>query len=132
MSANSLEHHSVHLNGIKQHYVKSGSGPAVMLLHGWPQTWYEWRHVIGLLGDKFTVVAPDLRGFGYSSKPTSGYDAATIAADLAATPARCRPWASWTWSCPAWASWNKRYHPHRAEIFFGTWAFSPFQICPNC
>jgi pimeloyl-ACP methyl ester carboxylesterase len=50
MSADySLEHHSVHLNGIKQHYVKAGSGPAVMLLHGWPQIWYEWRHVIKLL-----------------------------------------------------------------------------------
>jgi pimeloyl-ACP methyl ester carboxylesterase len=84
MSANSLEHHSVHLNGIKQHYVMAGSGPAVMLLHGWPQTWYEWRHVIRLLGDKFTIIAPDLRGFGYSSKPASGYDAATVAADLAA------------------------------------------------
>jgi pimeloyl-ACP methyl ester carboxylesterase len=82
-----FEHHSVQLNGIKQHYVKAGSGPAVLLLHGWPQTWYEWRHVIGLLGDKFTVVAPDLRGFGYSSKPAAGYDAATIANDLASLSA---------------------------------------------
>jgi pimeloyl-ACP methyl ester carboxylesterase len=88
MSADdALEHHSAHLNGIKQHYVRAGSGPAVMLLHGWPQTWYEWRHVIRLLGNEFTVVAPDLRGFGYSSKPASGYDATTIAADLAALSA---------------------------------------------
>ena len=88
MSADdSLEHHSAHLNGIKQHYVRAGSGPAVMLLHGWPQTWYEWRHVIGLLGTEFAVVAPDLRGFGYSSKSASGYDATTIAADLAALSA---------------------------------------------
>ena len=63
------------------------AAPAVMLLHGWPQTWYEWRHVIRLLGNEFTVVAPDLRGFGYSSKPASGYDATTIAADLAALSA---------------------------------------------
>jgi pimeloyl-ACP methyl ester carboxylesterase len=82
-----LEHHSAQLNGIKQHYVKAGSGPAVMLLHGWPQTWYEWRHVMQLLADDFTVVAPDLRGFGYTSKPASGYDAATIAGDLAALTA---------------------------------------------
>jgi pimeloyl-ACP methyl ester carboxylesterase len=80
----SFEHHSVHANGIKQHYVTAGSGPAVLLLHGWPQTWYEWRHVIKLLADKFTVVAPDLRGFGYSSKPLAGYDGTTIASDLAA------------------------------------------------
>ena len=55
-----------------------------MLLHGWPQTWYEWRHVIDLLADEYQVVAPDLRGFGYSAKPAAGYDAATMAADLAA------------------------------------------------
>jgi pimeloyl-ACP methyl ester carboxylesterase len=87
MSAHALTHHSAHLNGIKQHYVTAGSGPAVMLLHGWPQTWYEWRHVIDRLADTFTVVAPDLRGFGYSSKPAAGYDAETIAGDLAALAA---------------------------------------------
>jgi pimeloyl-ACP methyl ester carboxylesterase len=80
----SLEHHSAQLNGNKLHYVRSGSGPAVLLLHGWPQTWYEWRHVIDVLADDFTVVAPDLRGFGYSGRPSAGYDANTIAADLAA------------------------------------------------
>jgi pimeloyl-ACP methyl ester carboxylesterase len=55
-----------------------------MLLHGWPQTWYEWRHVIDLLADDYQVVAPDFRGFGYSAKPAAGYDAVTMAADLAA------------------------------------------------
>ena len=80
----SIEHHTAQLGGIKQHYVKAGGGPAVLLLHGWPQTWYEWRHVIDLLAADFTVVAPDLRGFGYTGKPAAGYDAATIAADLAA------------------------------------------------
>ncbi len=55
-----------------------------MLLHGWPQTWYEWRHVMDLLAGDFTVIAPDLRGFGYSGKPAAGYDAETMAADLAA------------------------------------------------
>ncbi|MEV6491032.1 alpha/beta fold hydrolase [Actinoplanes sp. NPDC051633] len=77
-------HHTAQLNGVKQHYVVAGSGPAVLLLHGWPQTWHEWRHVIDALAGDFTVVAPDLRGFGYSGKPASGYDAETYAADLAA------------------------------------------------
>ena len=86
-TSRAMEHHSAQLNGIKQHYVKAGSGPAVMLLHGWPQTCYEWRHVIERLAGNFTVVAPDLRGFGYTSKPASGYDAATIASDLAALTA---------------------------------------------
>jgi pimeloyl-ACP methyl ester carboxylesterase len=77
-------HHTAQLNGTRLHYVTAGEGPPVMLLHGWPQTWYEWRHVIDLLAADFQVVAPDLRGFGYSAKPATGYDAATIAADLAA------------------------------------------------
>jgi pimeloyl-ACP methyl ester carboxylesterase len=78
------QHHTAVVNGIRMHYVTAGHGPAVLLLHGWPQTWYEWRKVIGLLAADFTVVAPDLRGFGYSAKPASGYDAASHAADLAA------------------------------------------------
>jgi pimeloyl-ACP methyl ester carboxylesterase len=77
-------HHTAQVNGTRLHYVTAGEGPAVMLLHGWPQTWYEWRHVIDLLAGEYQVVAPDLRGFGYSGKPAAGYDAATMAADLAA------------------------------------------------
>jgi pimeloyl-ACP methyl ester carboxylesterase len=77
-------HHTAQLNGVKQHYVTAGSGPAVLLLHGWPQTWYEWRHVMDALAGDFTVIAPDLRGFGYTGKPAAGYDAETIAGDLAA------------------------------------------------
>ena len=83
-SAHALEHHTAQVNGTRLHYVTAGQGPVVMLLHGWPQTWYEWRHVLGLLAEDFTVVAPDLRGFGYSAKPAAGYDAGTMAADLAA------------------------------------------------
>lgn len=78
------EHHTAQVNGTRLHYVTAGEGPPVMLLHGWPQTWYEWRHVIGLLASDHRVVAPDLRGFGYSAKPSAGYDAVTMAADLAA------------------------------------------------
>jgi pimeloyl-ACP methyl ester carboxylesterase len=80
-------HHTAQVNGTRLHYVTAGEGPAVMLLHGWPQTWYEWRHVIDLLAGEYQVVAPDLRGFGYSGKPAAGYDAATMAADLAALAA---------------------------------------------
>jgi pimeloyl-ACP methyl ester carboxylesterase len=78
------EHHTAQVNGTRLHYVTAGEGPPVMLLHGWPQTWYEWRHVIGLLAGDHRVVAPDLRGFGYSAKPAAGYDAVTMAADLTA------------------------------------------------
>jgi len=78
------EHHTAQVNGTRLHYVRAGQGRPVMLLHGWPQTWYEWRHVVGRLAGDFTVIAPDLRGFGYSGKPAAGYDAETMAADLAA------------------------------------------------
>jgi pimeloyl-ACP methyl ester carboxylesterase len=84
MTSVTAAHHTAQLNGTRLHYVTAGDGPPVMLLHGWPETWYEWRHVIDLLAGEYQVVAPDLRGFGYSGKPASGYDAATIAADLAA------------------------------------------------
>jgi pimeloyl-ACP methyl ester carboxylesterase len=80
----SITHHTAQVNGTRLHYATAGEGPAVMLLHGWPQTWYEWRHVIDLLAGEYQVVAPDLRGFGYSAKPAAGYDAATMAADLEA------------------------------------------------
>jgi pimeloyl-ACP methyl ester carboxylesterase len=84
MTSVTAAHHTAQVNGTRLHYVTAGEGPPVMLLHGWPQTWYEWRHVIDLLAGEYQVVAPDLRGFGYSAKPAAGYDADTMAADLAA------------------------------------------------
>jgi pimeloyl-ACP methyl ester carboxylesterase len=50
------------------HYVMGGQGDAVVLLHGWPQTWYEWRHIMPALAKNYTVIAPDLRGLGDSSR----------------------------------------------------------------
>ncbi len=76
-----MQHHTADVGGTRLHYVTSGSGPVVLLLHGWPQTWYEWRRVADALPDCM-VVMPDLRGFGFSGKPTAGYDAATMAADI--------------------------------------------------
>ena len=73
-----------HANGIRMHYVKMGEGPLLILLHGWPQTWYEWRKVMPALASQFTVVAPDLRGLGLSEKTQTGYDKHTIANDVAA------------------------------------------------
>jgi hypothetical protein len=55
-------------NGIRTHYVTLGSGPLLIRLHGWPQTWFAWRDVMPRLGKRFTVVAPDLRGTGLSER----------------------------------------------------------------
>lgn len=72
------------INGIRMHYVTMGVGPLVVLLHGWPQTWFAWREVMQRLAKRFTVVAPDLRGAGLSERAREGYDKRTIAEDLRA------------------------------------------------
>ncbi|BBK41743.1 epoxide hydrolase [Allostella vacuolata] len=77
-----VEHHFAHLSQVTMHYVTAGEGPPVVLLHGWPSTWYEWRHVIDRLAGEYRVIAPDLRGLGDSSRPADGYDKATVAADV--------------------------------------------------
>jgi pimeloyl-ACP methyl ester carboxylesterase len=69
---------------LRQHVVTGGDGPPLLLVHGWPQTWYAWRLVMPALARDFFVVAPDQRGCGLSGKPAGGYDTGTLAADLAA------------------------------------------------
>lgn len=69
-------------NGIQLHYVTQGEGPLVLLLHGFPEFWYSWRHQIPALAHKFQVVAPDLRGYNDSDKPDSGYDIETLTQDM--------------------------------------------------
>ena len=75
-------HNFADLEDVILHYVISGKGPPVVLLHGWPHTWWEWRHVIPGLAKKHTVIAPDLRGLGDSSRPLTGYDKKTVANDV--------------------------------------------------
>lgn len=77
-----VEHGTARVNGIRLHYVARGDGLPLLLLHGWPQTWYEWRKIIPALAERYTVIAPDLRGYGESDKPASGYDKRTMAADI--------------------------------------------------
>ena len=67
------EHHTAQVNGTRLHYVTAGEGPTVVLLHGWPETSHEWRHVTELLAGDHQVVVPDLRGFGASAKPARGW-----------------------------------------------------------
>jgi len=69
--------------GVVLHYWTGGSGPAVVLLHGWPETGYAWRKIAPQLAAKgFRVIVPDLRGFGGSSRPEGGYDRLTMAEDV--------------------------------------------------
>ncbi len=69
-------------NNTQIHYVIGGQGDPVVLLHGWPETWYAWRHIMPALAENYTVIAPDLRGLGDSSKPPTGYDGRTVAEDI--------------------------------------------------
>ena len=81
-----VTHHYAAFDDVMIHYVMAGPGvgkaPVVVLLHGWPQTWYEWRHIIPGLAEHYTVIAPDLRGLGDSSRPLTGYDKRTVANDV--------------------------------------------------
>jgi pimeloyl-ACP methyl ester carboxylesterase len=79
-----FRHRKDTVNGTSLHSVVGGEGSAILLLHGWPQTWWEWRHLLPRLAAKHAVIAADLRGFGDSSKPApeAGYDVATLCQDL--------------------------------------------------
>ena len=71
----SFAHRMVEANGIQLHFVEEGTGALVILLHGFPYTWFEWRHQIAALAQAgYRVVAPDIRGFGESGKPASTGD----------------------------------------------------------
>jgi pimeloyl-ACP methyl ester carboxylesterase len=69
---------------VRQHAVIGGEGPPLLLVHGWPETWYAWRLVMPALARDFEVVAVDQRGMGLSDKPEGGYDPGTLANDLVA------------------------------------------------
>lgn len=77
-----FESNFVKVNGTTLHYVRGGTGPAVVLLHGFPEDWYEFRKIMPRLAKRFTVVAIDLRGVGESAPTEGGYDAANLAEDI--------------------------------------------------
>ncbi|MER5431745.1 alpha/beta hydrolase [Streptomyces sp. NPDC002588] len=74
--------HKTQVAGIGINYVIGGHGPTLVLIHGYPQTWYEWRGIMPELAKHYTVIAPDLPGAGRSDAPASGYDKKTMAAKL--------------------------------------------------
>ena len=78
------DHGFVEVNNIRMHYVSAGSGPLVLLLHGFPEFWYSWRHQIPVLSQKFRVIAPDLRGYNQTDKPprVENYSAGNLIGDV--------------------------------------------------
>ncbi|HWG85229.1 MAG TPA: alpha/beta fold hydrolase [Deinococcales bacterium] len=82
-----LQHREALVNGVRLHYVEAGSGPPVVLLHGFPQFWLAWRHQIpALAAAGYRVIAPDLRGYNLSEKPpgVASYDLQHLTADVLA------------------------------------------------
>jgi pimeloyl-ACP methyl ester carboxylesterase len=74
----------VDVGDLHLHAVIGGEGPPLLLIHGWPETWYAWRMVMPSLAEDFEVIAVDQRGIGLSDKPDDGYDIGTLASDLVA------------------------------------------------
>lgn len=72
----------VEVNGLKLHYVTGGKGAPLILIPGWPETWWAYHKVMPLLAEKYRVIAVDLRGMGSSGKPLDGYDKKTMAKDI--------------------------------------------------
>lgn len=80
-----VSHRTVRARGLDFHVAEAGSGEdAVLCLHGWPQHWYEWRHLMPALADRHRVLALDLRGFGWSDAPPDGYEKENLADDVLA------------------------------------------------
>jgi pimeloyl-ACP methyl ester carboxylesterase len=80
-------HHEAIVNGVRLHYVEAGTGPLVVLLHGFPEFWWSWHHQIGALAAAgYRVVAPDMRGYNTSEKPpgVGSYRLDRLTADIAA------------------------------------------------
>ena len=81
-----IRHHSVQTNGIKMHVAEAGEGFPVVMLHGWPELWYSWRHQLHALADAgFRAIAPDLRGYGGTDAPAdpAQYTMKILCADVA-------------------------------------------------
>jgi pimeloyl-ACP methyl ester carboxylesterase len=80
-----VTHRWVEARGLRFHVAEAGSGDdPVLLLHGWPQHWYEWRELMPALADRHRVLAMDLRGFGWSDAPRRGYEKENLATDVLA------------------------------------------------
>ena len=79
-----MEHLTIDANRAAFHVARTGAGPPLLLLHGWPEFWLTWEPVMARLADRFTLLAPDLRGFGDSDKPEGPFGPDQHAADMLA------------------------------------------------
>jgi len=117
-----VEHRYADVDGLRMHYAEAGdpAADALLLVHGWPQNWWAWRHLIGPLSERFHVVAPDLRGLGWTDAPPGGYEKRNLARDVVGLLDELRieraRWVGHDWG--AFAGWHATMeHPERFERF---------------
>jgi pimeloyl-ACP methyl ester carboxylesterase len=79
-----VEHRFLDLPGLRMHVAEAGAGEPLLLLHGFPQHWWGWYRVLPALAQRYRVIAPDLRGAGWTDAPASGYTAEQLVADVVA------------------------------------------------
>jgi pimeloyl-ACP methyl ester carboxylesterase len=77
-----VTHRQVDVGTMSMHVAEAGSGPPLLLVHGWPQNWYCWHRVVPLLADRYRLIMPDLRGHGWSDAPRRGYEKEQLATDI--------------------------------------------------
>ena len=132
-----ITHRNVKTNGINVHIAEAGSGPLVLMLHGWPESWYSWRHQLGALADAgYHAVAPDVRGYGDSDKPheIEAYSMKNMVADavgiLDALGEQTAVVVGHDWGAPM--AWNSAVlHPDRFRAVVGmSVPFSPRSPAP--
>src|SRR4051812_47280334 len=82
--ADGVAHRRVDVDGARFHVAEAGDGPPLVLLHGWPQHWWSWRHVIGPLAERYRVLCPDVRGLGWSEGAVGAMSFDALAGDLIA------------------------------------------------
>ena len=102
-----VRHDYVDAGGLRTHVALAGpeDAPPLLLVHGWPQNWWTWRAVIPGLADRFRVIAPDLRGHGWTEAPVAGYEKEQLASDLLAL-LDARGIGRVTWIGHDWGGWT--------------------------
>jgi pimeloyl-ACP methyl ester carboxylesterase len=117
-----VEHSYADVGGLRMHYAEAGDPAAdtLLLVHGWPQNWWAWHHLIGPLSARFHVIAPDLRGLGWTEAPPDGYEKWNLARDVVALMdvlrIECARWVGHDWG--GFAGWHAMTeHPERFERF---------------
>src|SRR3954470_9700082 len=115
----------IETNGIRLRVALAGSGPLVVLIHGFPESWYSWRHQIpALAAAGYRVAAPDVRGYGGSDKthPIEAYSIKNLCADIngliAALGAQRAIVVGHDWGAPI-AYWTAMFHPERVRAVAG-------------